>query len=88
LLTFQYNGITVHKKLGPPPGLEGKNSPDKSVNKLTLPARAEVIVRLPVIDASPVKEGLIERAELLAGIYLAESLVRVDNGHVITSVLN
>jgi len=35
-----------------------------------------------------VKEGLRERAELLAGVYLAESLVRVDNGHVITSVLN
>ena len=86
-LTFQYNGITVHKKLGPPPGLEDKNSPDKSVNKLALPAKAEVIMRLPVTDASPVKEGLIERAELLAGVYLAESLVRVDNGHVITSVL-
>ena len=88
LLTFQYNGTTVHKKVGPPPGLEGKNSPDKSVNKLTLPATAEVIVKLPLTDESPVKEGLIERAELLTGVYLAESLVRVDNGHVITGVLN
>jgi len=79
---------TVHRKLGPPPGLEGVNSPDKSVNKITLPARAEVIVKLPVTEGSPVKEGLIERAEVLAGVYLAESLVRVDNGHVITSVLN
>jgi len=35
-----------------------------------------------------VKEGLIERAELLMGLYLAESLVRVDSGHIITSVLN
>ena len=25
---------------------------------------------------------------MLAGVYLAESLVRVDKGHVITSVLN
>jgi hypothetical protein len=87
LLTFQYNGTTVHRKLGPPPGLEGENSPDKSVNKLTLPARAEVIVKLPVTERSPVKEGLIERAEVLAVVYLAESLVRVDKGHVITSVL-
>jgi hypothetical protein len=35
-----------------------------------------------------VKKGLIERAELFAEVYLAESLVRVDKGHVITSVLN
>ena len=34
------------------------------------------------------KEGLIERAELLTGVYLAESLVRVDSGHIITSILN
>jgi hypothetical protein len=88
MLTFQYNGTTVQKELGPPLGLEGAKPLDKSVNKLTLPARAEVIVRLPVTEESPGTEGLIERTELLAGVYLAESLVRVDKGHVITSVLN
>jgi hypothetical protein len=45
-------------------------------------------VRLPVTEESPEKEGIVERAELLAGVYLAESLVRVDSGHAITSVLN
>ena len=68
--------------------MEGENSPDKSVNKLTLLARAEVIVNLAVTEGSPVKEGLIERAEVLAGVYLAESVVRLDKGHVITSVLD
>jgi hypothetical protein len=47
-----------------------------------------MIVQLPVAGESPVKEGLVEKRELLAGVYLAESLVRVDNGYVITSVLN
>ena len=34
------------------------------------------------------KEGLVEKAELASGVYLAESLVKVNNGQVITSVLN
>jgi len=68
--------------------LKSKNFLDMGVNKLTLPARAEVIVRLPVTEESSVKEGLIERADLVTGVYLAESLVRVDSGHIITSVLN
>jgi hypothetical protein len=41
-----------------------------------------------VADESPAEEGLVERMELVAGVYLAESLVRVNNGYVITSVLN
>jgi hypothetical protein len=35
-----------------------------------------------------VKEGHVEKSELLTGVYLADSLVKVNNGHVITSVLN
>jgi len=54
-------------------GWKAENSPGKSVNKLTLPARTKVIVKLPVTEGSPVKEGLIERAEVLAEVYLAES---------------
>jgi hypothetical protein len=58
------------------------------MNKLTIPARTEMIVRLPVSTESHVKEGLVEKSELLTGVYLADSLVKVNNGHVITSVLN
>jgi hypothetical protein len=58
------------------------------VNKLTLPARTELIVQVPV-DAEPrVQEGIVERAELMPGVYLAESLIKVDNGCVITSIIN
>ena len=44
LLTFQYKGTIVRKKLGLLPELKSKNFIDRGVNKLTLPARAEVIV--------------------------------------------
>ena len=33
-------------------------------------------------------EGLVERANIASGVYLAESLVKVNNGHIITSILN
>ena len=88
LLTFQYKGTTVRKKLEPLPDLKSENFLDRGVNKLTLLARAEVIVQLPVTKESCVKEGIIERAELLTGVYLAESSVRVDSGHIIKSILN
>jgi hypothetical protein len=55
LLTFQCKGTTVRKKLGPPPGPENETSQDRSVERLTLPARTEMIVRLPVNVESPVR---------------------------------
>jgi uncharacterized protein YllA (UPF0747 family) len=33
-------------------------------------------------------EGLVEKAEIATGVYLAKSLVKVNNGHIITSILN
>ena len=58
------------------------------MNKLTLPARTELIVQVPV-DAGPrVQEGIVERAELMPGVYMAESLVAVAKGCVITSIIN
>jgi hypothetical protein len=88
LLTFQYEGTTVRKRLGPPPGPKNETPQDRSVDRLTPPARTEMIVRLPVNVDSPVREGLVERSELLAGVYLAENLVRVDNGSVVIIILN
>jgi hypothetical protein len=88
LLTFQYEGITVRKKLGRLPGSEKETSQDRSVDRLTLPARTETIVRLLVNVESRVREGLVERSEIITGVYVAESLVKVRNGHIITSVLN
>jgi hypothetical protein len=58
------------------------------VGKLTLPARIELIVQLPVSAGSRIGEGLVEKVEIISGVYLAESLVKVDSGHIITSILN
>jgi hypothetical protein len=88
LLTFQYKGTIVRKKLGPLMGAEDETPQDRRADRLTLPARTEMIVRLPVNVESHVKEGLVEKSEVLTGVYLAESLVKVNNGHIITSVLN
>jgi hypothetical protein len=48
LLTFRYKGNTVRKKLGPPPGVEGKTSKSRSARKLTVPARTGMVGCLPV----------------------------------------
>jgi hypothetical protein len=46
-------------------------------------------VSLPTeTGSSTTAEGLVERKELLPGVYLAGSLVKVVNGCVITSVMN
>ena len=82
----QYTGriLLKGKELGHPPWSNRKDFPDRSLDRLTLPPRPEVIVKLPVTEESLTKEGLVERTELLE----AESLVRVDHGYVITSVLD
>ena len=88
LLSFQYEGNTVCRKLEPPPGCEGDAPHDRSANRLTIPARTEMIVRLPVKVGTHVTEDLVGKLELLTGVYLADSLVKVNSDHVITSVLN
>ena len=37
---------------------------------------------------SRIGEGLVEKAEIASGVCLANSLVKVNNGHVITSIFN
>jgi hypothetical protein len=88
VLTFEYKGIRVRKELTTLPGVELRVPRDRRVNKLTLPARTELIVQVPVEAGSRVREGLVERAELMPGVYMAESLIKVNNGCVITSVIN
>ena len=78
----------MQKKLRPLPGTESETPQDRRVDRLTLPSRTETIVRLPVNVESHVREGLIEKLEIITGVYLAESLVKVNKGHIITSVLN
>jgi len=88
VLIFQYEGIFVRKKLTSLPRTELGALKDERVNKLTLPARNEVIVQVPV-DAGPrVQEGVVGRVELLPEVYMAEILVKVENGCIITSIMN
>ena len=70
LLTFQYEGVAVRKKLGPLPGSESETSLAKRGDRLTLPARTETTVRLPVSVGSHVTEGLAERSEKRTGVNL------------------
>ena len=58
------------------------------MKKLTLSARTELIVQVPVDTGPRVQEGIVERAELMPGVYMAESLVTVAKGCVITSIIN
>ena len=87
-LTFTYAGVTITKSLSNnSSGSKLKNSGERVVC-LRIPPQSETIVRLPVETGSTTAEGLVERKELLPGVYLAGSLVKVVNGCVITSVLN
>jgi hypothetical protein len=88
VLIFQYEGILVRKKLTFLPGAELGAPRDKRVNKPTLPARTGVIVQVPV-DAGPrVQEGVVGQAQLSSEVYMAENLAKVENGCIITSIIN
>jgi len=87
-LTFQHEGTVINKKLGPLPESKREVPEENCVRKINLTARTETIVQLPVSAGSKMKEGLVEKVELVAGVYLAESLVKVTHGQIITSILN
>jgi hypothetical protein len=82
-LIFRHAGFVIHKELRSLPELESVAHQGVGGDKLTLPARTELIVQLPVDAESRIGEGLVERAEIASGVYLAESLVKVNNGHII-----
>ena len=84
-MTFVYKGITVTKPLS-------SSSVEKRVGKLErqmrLSPRSETIVRLPVEGGTKLAEGLVDGKEIIPGVYLARSLVRIEKGYALTSVLN
>ena len=87
VLIFRYKGVLVRRKLMSLPGAEQGTPTDRGVNKLSLPARTKLLMQV-LVDAGPrVQEGIVERAELLPGVYMAESLVTVAKGCVITTSL-
>ena len=88
LLTFRHAWLVIHKKLRSLTDLESGACQEAGVGKLNLPARTELIVQLQVSAGSRIGEGLVEKAEIASGVYLAKSLVKVNNVHIITSILN
>ena len=58
------------------------------MNKLTLPPRTELIVQVPVSAGLQGQVGIVGKQELAPGVYRTESLVTVDKGCVITSIIN
>jgi hypothetical protein len=60
---------------------------EKKVRQIKLPPRTESIVRIPVAPGSP-HLGIIEKHEIQKGVFLAATLTKVVEGHVLTSMLN
>ena len=60
VLIFRYKGVLVRRKLMSLPGDEQRTPRDRRVNKLTLPARTELIVQIPVDTGPRVQEGIVE----------------------------
>ena len=87
-LSFRHACFVIHKKLRSLPDLASGAHQGVGVGKLTLPASTELIVQLQVSAGSRIGEGLVKRAEIAAGVHLAESLVKVNNGHIIINILN
>jgi hypothetical protein len=85
-LIFWYKGICVRKKLTFLPEIE-RETPRDGRLKLNLPARTEMVVQVTVEVGPRTQEGVVEKAELAPGVYIAESLVSVKNGCVITSII-
>ena len=88
-LNFTYAGVTITKSLSSNSSGNKQENSGERAGRIRIPSRSETIVSLPTeTGSSTTAEGLVERKELLPGVYLAESLVKVVNGCVITSVLN
>jgi hypothetical protein len=87
-LTLHYAGKVVHKKLCHAGTKENFSNVDQTVSGITLQPRSETIVRLPVVRGTVGSEGSLEKTELIPGVYMAESLVRITDGRVFTSILN
>ena len=87
-LTFTYAGVTITKSLSSNSSGNKLENAGGRAGRIRIQPRSKTIVRLPAETRSTTAEGLVERKELLPGVYLAKSLVKVVNGCVITSVLN
>ena len=63
-MTFRHAGFVIHKELKSLPELESEAHQGVGLGKLTLPARTEIIVQLPVSAESRIGEGLVEKSKI------------------------
>jgi hypothetical protein len=54
---------------------------------MKLPGRSQIIVQVPV-EGEDGAEGIIDKMEIAEGIYVANSLTRIETNKLITSILN
>ena len=84
--TVELNG-EVCKMRGKTEQLEERETRVKKIELIKLPPRTESIVRLPVTPGSPLV-GVINKWEIQEGVIVAASLTKVNEGYVMTSILN
>ena len=60
----------------------------KKTQKLELPGRTEMVVRLPVEGTTESDEGFTDKRELQEGVYMAGAITKVRSGFAITSIVN
>jgi hypothetical protein len=87
-MTFMYEGVTISKPLHTK--VMGKESEHLEIRegRMKLLPRSETIVRFPVESKSNLTEDVLERREIVPGVYVARSLVKIVKGYALTSVLN
>lgn len=56
-------------------------------NSILLKPRTETVVNVQILN-SEISEGICPEIEILQGVYLCPSIVKVNNNHAITSILN
>lgn len=60
----------------------------KGIQKLELPGRTEIVVRLPVEGITRNNEGLTEKQVIREGVYLAGAVTKLQADYAITSIVN
>jgi hypothetical protein len=76
-----------HKMVGDRVSSKAKYSPNRNRCRITLPPRAESVVRIPVAPGSP-NVGVISKSEIQEGVFMAAALTKVVDGCAVTSILN
>jgi hypothetical protein len=76
--------VKVHRVMLP----VGAIGTPKCVQRLSIPRRADLVVKFFVEGEKRDGEGITGKRQLQAGMYLAGTMTRVKDGYGVTSILN